>query len=1278
MLRARCGGAVEVLGVVGLRPPEVVQTSAMDCGPAALAALLGAHGLMADVDALRDVCATDVDGTSVDDLEEVASGLGLDAEQVLVPLGQVVAVPDLYLPAIVLTLTPDGYVHFVVVWRIARGWVDVVDPAVGRRRVRLGRFAREILTHEVVVPLEAWAEYAAGEDARRALVARLRATGRSQAQAQAEVDASVAAGPVSGVGRLLGELGDGEDGVVVVDAGADEGGDAVVRVRGAVLVRAPGRCAVQVPAAWAGVLGGPRRTPWGELRALLSVERRAIGGVAVLAAMSGAAAVAEALVARGVLERGLADGRLFALLIVVAAGLVAITTTWWLALSVGRRIERSVHERLLARVACLGDRYVRSRPAGDLAERGHAVVLLRSAVELGALGVQRAVECVAAAAAIVVLARPAWPAALGLLAVAGLGPVLLVRRLGEHDLRARTAHGALSLQVTDALRAADALAAHPPARGVLRALHAPLLTLWARAAAAVQARLATAVLSVELAGALAVAAAVALAVRSGASDATVLVVGVLVFLATGALQDLLVVARQVIPVRNALGRVLEPLTVRAADPPPRPAARAVQGARGAQLGLEDVRVRLGASTVLDRVSLQLGPGEHVAVVGASGAGKSSLVAALAGWLVPESGQLLVDGRALGDDVLAELRAGLAWADATTRIFDCSLEDNARYGDAPGAPPAGDRLRAAGLADALARLGGRPVGQDGWWLSEPEQQRLVLARALGRPAARLVLLDEALGALPTADLRPLLSRARATWRDATLVHVTHDARSALDFGRVLVIEDGRIVEDDHPAELRRDSGGRFAMLLADQQRLAARMAPAERAAAPAERPPAPPGRLTAMLGDRAILVPFAGALAAGALASVATVVAADRLGAALAEPDPSQLSWLGGMAAMLGLAALATGAVVFLLGLATVALGRRLRERALAGAGARPGGADVTRAVGRVLDLEQFETVALGSGMLLALAAVEAAVAAGVLIHIGQTAALAVLAALLTLTIVLAWDLARAGRDAARARAAVTGHFAGRLLALRTVTVQEDPDDERAQRRALLDETQQAHARVDRRRVLLAAVLPRAGALALLAAIAAAPPSGAAARAGVLGAALVLLGALEGIGQALANLAPGLAAADGARDLLTGDQPPATRHPPGPTRVPAARPGHVLHQPVAANALLATGTWPPTDDQLQALDTRLADVGLDGVLARMPMGLGQPLGDTGWRLSQGERARLIVVRALLSPAPALELEDPIGALDPTTAHLVLDTLDRDHRPVHAHPPNTNPPQRDPRD
>ncbi len=304
---------------------------------------------------------------------------------------------------------------------------------------------------------------------------------------------------------------------------------------------------------------------------------------------------------------------------------------------------------------------------------------------------------------------------------------------------------------------------------------------------------------------------------------------------------------------------------------------------------------------------------------------------------------------------------------------------------------------------------------------------------------------------------------------------------------------------------------------------------------------------------------------------------------------------------------------------------------------------------------------LPSGALLALAATEALVVAAVLALIGQPQATAVVIGLLILVGVLARGLGRAGRTAARARAAVTEHFAGRLLALRTVTIQEDPETERRLRDNLLTELEAGHARVDRRRVLLSAVLPRAGALALLGVVALDPPGGTGETAGVFGAVLVLFGALERIGQALSDLVPGLAATAAARTLLTDAGPPADDSPPL-VRVPAARPGHMLHQPLAANAVLGTGTWPPTDQQLDALEETLRSLALDDVVERMPMGLGQPLGDTGWRLSQGEQARIVVARALLGRGDQLEIEDALTALDPSTAHRVLDALDADPRPT----------------
>lgn len=110
--------------------PEVIQTSAMDCGPACLAALLAGHGAAVSYERLREACQTDVDGTSIDTIEQAAVALGLAAEQILVPVDHVLLAEAEALPALAVTRQPDGGNHFIVLWSQLGGRVQVMDPAV--------------------------------------------------------------------------------------------------------------------------------------------------------------------------------------------------------------------------------------------------------------------------------------------------------------------------------------------------------------------------------------------------------------------------------------------------------------------------------------------------------------------------------------------------------------------------------------------------------------------------------------------------------------------------------------------------------------------------------------------------------------------------------------------------------------------------------------------------------------------------------------------------------------------------------------------------------------------------------------------------------------------------------------------------------------------------------------------------------------------------------------------------------------------------------------------
>lgn len=144
--------------------PEVVQTSAMDCGPATLRCLLQGFGISVSYGRLREACQTDVDGTSIDTLEEVAGQLGLEAEQIMLPVDHVLLPEAQALPAIVVIRLPNGVTHFVVAWRRHGHLVQVMDPAIGRRWSTGSRFLDELYMHALPVPADAWRAWAGSEE----------------------------------------------------------------------------------------------------------------------------------------------------------------------------------------------------------------------------------------------------------------------------------------------------------------------------------------------------------------------------------------------------------------------------------------------------------------------------------------------------------------------------------------------------------------------------------------------------------------------------------------------------------------------------------------------------------------------------------------------------------------------------------------------------------------------------------------------------------------------------------------------------------------------------------------------------------------------------------------------------------------------------------------------------------------------------------------------------------------------------------------------------------
>jgi ATP-binding cassette subfamily B protein len=164
--------------------PEMVQTSAMDCGPATLKSILEGFGISVSYGRLREACQTDVDGTSIDTMEEVAVQLGLKAEQIMVPSEHLFLSEAHVLPAIVVVNLPGGTTHFIVAWQQVGPFIQVMDPAIGRHWMTRQRFLNELYIHVQVVPAVAWRVWAGSEGFCAPLRQRLAFVSKGEGDAQ--------------------------------------------------------------------------------------------------------------------------------------------------------------------------------------------------------------------------------------------------------------------------------------------------------------------------------------------------------------------------------------------------------------------------------------------------------------------------------------------------------------------------------------------------------------------------------------------------------------------------------------------------------------------------------------------------------------------------------------------------------------------------------------------------------------------------------------------------------------------------------------------------------------------------------------------------------------------------------------------------------------------------------------------------------------------------------------------------------------------------------------
>lgn len=224
-------------------------------------------------------------------------------------------------------------------------------------------------------------------------------------------------------------------------------------------------------------------------------------------------------------------------------------------------------------------------------------------------------------------------------------------------------------------------------------------------------------------------------------------------------------------------------------------------------------------SILDNVSFTVAPGEKVAVVGASGAGKSTLVKLLFRFYDPNGGRILIDDQDIRTVSQHSLREAIGIVPQDTVLFNDSIFENVRYGN----PEADDAQveEAIRLAHLDAFVSALPEGRDtlvgerGLKLSGGEKQRVAIARTLLKRPPILVF-DEATSSLDSKSERAILDALREISQDHTSLVIAHRLSTIVDADRILVLQQGALVEQGTHSELLR-LGRQYSELWQVQQR-----------------------------------------------------------------------------------------------------------------------------------------------------------------------------------------------------------------------------------------------------------------------------------------------------------------------------------------------------------------------------------------------------------------------------------------------------------------------------
>ena len=244
--------------------------------------------------------------------------------------------------------------------------------------------------------------------------------------------------------------------------------------------------------------------------------------------------------------------------------------------------------------------------------------------------------------------------------------------------------------------------------------------------------------------------------------------------------------------------------------------------RDGEIKFDNVRFSYDARrNILDNVSFVVPPGQTVAIVGASGAGKSTVSRILFRFYDIEGGSVRIDGQDISEVEQQSLRAAIGIVPQDTVMFNDSILYNIAYGN-PGASRA-EIEEAARLAHIHEFIHGLPdgyetqVGERGLKLSGGEKQRVAIARTILKNP-RIMLFDEATSALDSRTEKEIQDNLKEVSRDRSTLVIAHRLSTIVDSDQILVLDSGRIVERGRHAELL-ERDGRYADMWHRQQETA---------------------------------------------------------------------------------------------------------------------------------------------------------------------------------------------------------------------------------------------------------------------------------------------------------------------------------------------------------------------------------------------------------------------------------------------------------------------------